>query len=66
MGKSEFVLGMLWAITTGNSFLNWEVPGAHPGNYIDFEMGRYDTTERLQKYVKRFGYGNDNYLKIKQ
>ena len=64
VGKSEFVLGLLWAITTGNPFLEWEVPEAHPGNYIDFEMGRYDTTERLQKYQKRWGYGNDNYLKI--
>ena len=64
IGKSEFILGMLWAIATGNPFLDWEVPEAHPGNYIDFEMGRYDTTERLQKYQKRWGYGNDNYLKI--
>ena len=64
VGKSEFILGMLWAISTGNSFLEWEVPEAHPGNYIDFEMGRYDTTERLQKYQKRWGYGKDNYLKI--
>ncbi len=66
VGKSEFVLGLLWSISTGNPFLDWEVPEAHPGNYIDFEMGRYDTTERLQKYQKRWGYGNDNYLKINQ
>jgi len=64
IGKSEFILGMIWAISTGNPFLDWEIPEAHPCNFIDFEMGRYDTTERLQKYQKRWGYGNDNYLKI--
>ena len=64
IGKSEFILGMLWAITTGQPFLNWEIKEAHPCNYIDFEMGRHDCTERLQKYANRFGYGPDNYLKI--
>ena len=66
IGKSEFILGMLWAITTGNPFLNWEVPEVHPCNYIDFEMGRHDCTERLQVYQRYLGKGNrpKNYLKI--
>ena len=66
VGKSEFVLGLIWAITTGQPFLNWKINGCFPCYYIDYEMGRYDTTERLQVYQKYLGQhkGPKNYLKL--
>jgi hypothetical protein len=66
VGKSEFTLGLIWAITTGQPFLNWKINGCFPCKFIDYEMGRYDTTERLQVYQKNLGKGNrpKNFLKI--
>ena len=66
IGKSEFILGLIWAITTGQSFLNWKIKECFPCNYIDYEMGRYDLDERLEVYQRYLGkhQGPKNYLKI--
>lgn len=65
VGKSEFILGLINALTRGQDFLMFGIPRAHPVIYMDAEMHPYDTIARNEPYYKKYARAPlPNYLTI--
>ena len=64
-GKTEFMLGIVFAICKAQSYLHYPAPEEEtPCTVIDGEMDPYDLVQRTTAYIERFGAPKRNYLQL--
>ena len=64
-GKTEFSIGIAFAVSKALRFLHYEAPEEKtPVTIIDGEMDPYDLVSRVTPYIERFGYPERNYLQL--
>jgi len=64
-GKTEFSLGLAFAICMLLPFLHYPAPDEEtPVTVIDGEMDPYDLVQRTTPYIERFGYPKKDYLQL--
>ena len=64
-GKTEFSLGLAFAICMLLPFLHYPAPEEEtPVTVIDGEMDPYDLVKRTTAYIQRFGYPKKDYLQL--
>tara|TARA_B100000315_G_scaffold253816_1_gene293456 strand:+ start:268 stop:2043 length:1776 start_codon:yes stop_codon:yes gene_type:complete len=64
-GKTEYILGLINALSRGKDFMQYEIPEAHPCAFFDFEMHPHDPIKRIQPYLEKYGsHPKRHYLHI--
>lgn len=64
-GKTEFSLGLAFAICKAEPFLHYKAPEEEtPCSVIDGEMDPYDLVQRTTPYIERYGAPKKNYLQL--
>ena len=64
-GKTEFSLGLAFAICKAEPFLHYKAPEEEtPVTVVDGEMDPYDLVQRTTPYIERFGYPKKDYLQL--
>ena len=66
VGKTNFGIGVAWAVATGGEFLGWTAPKARRVLYLDGEMPAVDLQARFREVAERNSIGllSDDFLKI--
>tara|TARA_Y100001970_G_scaffold244385_1_gene310479 strand:+ start:5562 stop:6455 length:894 start_codon:yes stop_codon:yes gene_type:complete len=59
-GKTTLSLSFAMAISSGSSFLKWDVPKSRKTLYVDGEMSAYEMKERMEGAYRQFSQ-EDNY-----
>ncbi len=64
-GKTEFSLGLAFAICKAHPILHYKAPEEEtPCTLIDGEMDPYDLVKRTTPYIERYGAPKKNYLQL--
>jgi putative DNA primase/helicase len=62
--KTEYALGIAYAMAHGGTFLKYKAPVCYPVLYVDGEMDPYDIIEREAAYLEAFGEPPKDHLHI--